>query len=95
MPAIHGRLTGLLTGCAQISAFYTKRDPPVATRMERSPALNLLSAPRRLGWLICPWMGSASKPRLRSCSASRRAASQVRVNTMNVAPASSVRKYAR
>ena len=23
----------------------------------------------RLGWLICPWMGTAPKPRLRSCSA--------------------------
>ena len=67
----------------------------MATRMLRSPALNLFSAPRRLGWLICPWMGSASKPRLRSSSASLRAPSHVRANTIAVAPASSVRKYAR
>ena len=51
----------------------------VATRMLRSPLLNLLSAPRRLGWLMWPWMGTAPKPRLRSSSAMRRVDSQVRV----------------
>ena len=37
----------------------------VATRMLRSPVLNLLRAARRLGWDICPWIGTAPKPRLR------------------------------
>lgn len=53
------------------------------------PTLNLLSAARRLGWLICPWMGTAPKPRLRSISASLRVESQVRVKMMEVEPASS------
>ena len=42
---------------------------PVATRTLRSPLLNLCRAPMRLGWLICPWIGTAPKPRLRSCRA--------------------------
>lgn len=42
-----------------------------------------------LTWLICPLMGIASSPRFRSTVASRRVESQVRVNTMHVAPASS------
>lgn len=35
----------------------------VATRMLRSPDLNLLSAARRLGCDICPWMGTAPNPK--------------------------------
>ncbi len=52
--------------------------------------LNLLRAPRRLGWLIWPWMGMAPKPRLRSANAILRELSHVRVKIMHVLVASSV-----
>ncbi len=53
--------------------------PLSVTRMLRSPLLNLLSAPRRLGWLIWPWMGTPPNPRFLRISAIRLVLSQVLV----------------
>ena len=59
------------------------------------PTLNLLRAPKRLGWLIWPWMGMAPNPRFRRVSAIFRVLSHVRVKIMHVDPAISVNAYAR
>lgn len=79
-------LSQLDTGAACTGMPVGRRPCPVRRPW---PTLNLLSAARRLGWLICPWMGTAPKPRLRSISASLRVESQVRVKMIEVEPASS------
>ena len=84
VPKVHR--TGLLQGFDEMSVYKVT---PVATRMLRSPALNLLSAPNRLGWLIWPWIGRASKPKFLSMRASFLVLSQVLVKIMKVDPASS------
>ena len=65
------------------------------SRCMHTPALNLCSAARRLGWLIWPCIETAPNPRFLSMRVSFLQLSHVRTNTIDVEPESSLRAYTR